>query len=88
MAGQKFSYYFVVLSFVLCSFAAIGPVTDLVVANANISPDGLERAAVLAGGTFPGPLITGKTGDRFQINVINQLTNHTMLKATSIVSPH
>ncbi|KAI0807084.1 phenoloxidase [Fomes fomentarius] len=84
MAGQKLSYCFVVLSFVLRSFAAIGPVTDLVVANANISPDGLERAAVLAGGTFPGPLITGKTGDRFQINVINQLTNHTMLKSTSI----
>ena len=28
-------------------------------------------------------------GDNFRINVINQLTNHTMLKSTSIVSlPH
>ena len=25
-------------------------------------------------------------GDRFQLNVIDQMTNHTMLKSTSIVS--
>lgn len=40
--------------------AAIGPVTDLHIVNRNISPDGFTRPAVLAGGTFPGPVIRGK----------------------------
>ena len=35
----------------------LGPVADLVVTNGNISPDGFERAVVLAGGQFPSPLI-------------------------------
>lgn len=39
--------------------AAIGPVTDLTISNADVSPDGFTRAAVLANGVFPGPLITG-----------------------------
>ena len=85
MARVQMSLVFLVLSLALSSSAAIGPVTDLVISNADVSPDGYERAAVLAGETFPGPLITGQMGDRFQINVINKLTNHTMLKSTSIV---
>lgn len=39
--------------------AAIGPITDLPIVNANIQPDGFTRPAVLAGGTFPGPIIKG-----------------------------
>lgn len=39
--------------------AAIGPAATLNIGNANISPDGRTRSAVLAGGTFPGPVITG-----------------------------
>ncbi|OBZ74795.1 Laccase-2 [Grifola frondosa] len=58
--------------------------SDLPIVNAVISPDGFPRAAVLAGGTFPGPLITGQKGDNFKINVIDELTNATMLKTTSI----
>ncbi|KII87346.1 hypothetical protein PLICRDRAFT_113151 [Plicaturopsis crispa FD-325 SS-3] len=65
-------------------FAAIGPVTDLNIANADISPDGLSRSAVLAEGVFPGPLITGNKGDNFQINVVDGLTDNTMLRSTSI----
>nr|AAO38869.1 laccase [Rigidoporus microporus] len=64
--------------------AAIGPVADLHISNANISPDGFTRAAVLAGGSFPGPLITGNKGDNFQINVINDLTDADQLKTTTI----
>nr|UYM28070.1 laccase 7 [Trametes polyzona] len=64
--------------------AAIGPVTDLTITNADISPDGYTRAAVLANGVFPGPLITGNKGDNFQINVVDQLTNATMLKSTTV----
>ena len=40
--------------------AAIGPVADLHITNANISPDGYSRAAILAGGSYPGPLIRAK----------------------------
>nr|5E9N_A Chain A, Laccase 2 [Steccherinum murashkinskyi] len=64
--------------------AQIGPVTDLHITNANISPDGFSRPAVLAGGTFPGPTIAGNTGDNFQITVFNDLTDPSMLTDTSI----
>nr|ALF95044.1 laccase [Crustodontia chrysocreas] len=50
----------------------------------SLSPDGMPREAVLAGGTFPGPLIKGTKGDMFKINVIDKLTNETMKKSTSI----
>nr|CAR47803.1 multiple oxidase [Phlebia tremellosa] len=66
------------------AIAAIGPVTDFHIVNAAIAPDGISRQAVLAEGTFPGPLITGNKGDNFQINVIDELTNATMLKSTTI----
>ena len=36
----------------------IGPVTDLHIVNAPISPDGFTRQAVLAEGIYPGPIIT------------------------------
>lgn len=56
--------------------AAIGPVANLEILNAEIAPDGFKRSfvhhrftqadvltnicsTVLAGGTFPGPLIQG-----------------------------
>ena len=42
-----------------CRAASIGPITDLLISNANIAPDGFTREAVLAGGTFPGPLVKG-----------------------------
>nr|ALE66819.1 laccase C [Antrodiella faginea] len=63
---------------------AIGPITDLRIVNADISPDGFTRPAVLANGIFPGPVITGKKGDNFQLNVIDELTDASMLKTTSI----
>ncbi|KIK56879.1 hypothetical protein GYMLUDRAFT_173705 [Collybiopsis luxurians FD-317 M1] len=66
------------------ALAAIGPVTDLHIVNSFIQPDGFNRSGVLAEGVFPGPLIAGKKGDNFQINVVDQLTNGTMLLSTSI----
>lgn len=58
------------------SLAAIGPVTNLTIANRIIAPDGYSRSyvislspsapysyfprAVLAGGQLPGPLIVGQ----------------------------
>jgi len=44
--------------------------------------------AVLPGGTFPGPVIRGNKGDRFRLNVINHLTDATMLQSTTIVRPN
>ncbi len=41
------------------ALGAIGPVTDLAIVNKVIAPDGVPRDTVLAGGTFPGPLIQG-----------------------------
>nr|AYR00602.1 laccase B [Lenzites betulinus] len=64
--------------------SAIGPKTDLVISNAPVAPDGFNREAVVVNGVYPAPLITGKKGDHFQLNVIDKLTNHTMLKSTSI----
>ncbi|KAI0822637.1 phenoloxidase [Trametes gibbosa] len=87
MAGLRLPSFVslaVTVSLALNTLAAIGPVTDLIISNANVSPDGFQRAAVVANGGTPGPLITGQKGDRFQINVVNQLSNHTMLKSTSI----
>ncbi|CDO78173.1 Laccase [Trametes cinnabarina] len=72
------------MSFVISAFAGIGPVTDLTISNVNVSPDGYERVAVVANGVMPAPLITGQKGEEFKINVVNNLTNHTMLKSTSI----
>ncbi|KAI0351889.1 laccase [Trametes cingulata] len=72
------------LSLVLKMGEAIGPVTDLSIVDAAVTPDGYTRQAVLPGGTFPGPLVTGNKNDNFQINVLNELTNETMLTGTTI----
>lgn len=58
--------------------------TDLRIVNRLVSPDGFNRSAVLAAGTFPGPLIHGKKNDGFRINVINELTDVNMVRSTSI----
>ncbi|KAK7041765.1 laccase, multicopper oxidase, benzenediol:oxygen oxidorectuctase [Paramarasmius palmivorus] len=74
------------LSFVTASvlfgmaLGAIGPVTDLVLSNEVVAPDGFSRSASLAGGTVTGPLI----GDTMKINVVNNLNDGTMLQSTSI----
>ncbi|KAF5376207.1 hypothetical protein D9615_008487 [Tricholomella constricta] len=64
--------------------AVIGPVTDMTIKNVVVSPDGFTRSSVLANGVFPGPVLRGKKGDRFKINVIDHLTDATMLRSTSI----
>ncbi|KAG6855580.1 hypothetical protein H0H87_000662 [Tephrocybe sp. NHM501043] len=62
-----------------------GPVGSLEIVNLDIDPDDYPRPAVLANGTFPGPTLVGKKGDRFTINVTNSLNDPRMLQATSIV---
>ncbi|KAJ7919626.1 laccase [Mycena leptocephala] len=75
---------FVFLSTLSTTYAAIGPIGGLEISNKQISPDGFQRSAVLAGGTFPGPLIKANKGDNLKINVMDDLTDNTMLKSTSI----
>ncbi|KAL0063533.1 laccase, multicopper oxidase, benzenediol:oxygen oxidorectuctase [Marasmius tenuissimus] len=79
---------FLTLSCILASpaFASIGPVADLTITNKDVSPDGFTRGAVVAGDSTIGPLIVGNKGDEFQINVVNNLDDDTMLQSTSIAS--
>ncbi|KAJ6537795.1 laccase [Mycena capillaripes] len=75
---------FIFLATLSTTHASLGPTGTLKISNANISPDGFRRSAVLAGGTFPGPLIKSNKGDTFAINVVDELTDNTMLTSTSI----
>nr|VWO94449.1 Multicopper oxidase [Ganoderma boninense] len=74
----------VLAALVRLATASIGPVADLTISDADITPDGYTRAAVVMNGQFPGPLIVGNKGDNFQLNVINNLDNTTMLTATTV----
>ncbi|KAJ3509349.1 hypothetical protein NLJ89_g5269 [Agrocybe chaxingu] len=79
----------VCLSVIASAYGAIGPVANLHIANADVAPDGFTRSGVLAGAdanslAFPGPVITANKGDTFQLNVIDALTDTTMLTSTSI----
>ncbi|KAJ7099745.1 laccase [Mycena epipterygia] len=62
----------------------IGPTADILIANADVAPDGFTRSAVLAEGLVPGPTIKANKGDTFNLNVIDALTDNTMLRSTSI----
>ncbi|KIJ65363.1 multicopper oxidase [Hydnomerulius pinastri MD-312] len=62
----------------------IGAVSELEIVNKVIAPDGYARRTVLAGGTFPGPLIKAQKGDNFSINIINKLHDTGMDTDTSI----
>ncbi|KAJ6527906.1 laccase [Mycena vulgaris] len=63
---------------------AIGPVSDVLLTNKRVSPDGFPRSSIIVNGMFPGPLIKGHKGDRFQLNVIDGLTDTSMPRASSI----
>ncbi|KIK67125.1 hypothetical protein GYMLUDRAFT_37167 [Collybiopsis luxurians FD-317 M1] len=62
---------------------------DIFIVNKQLAPDGFERSTVLAGfspetASFPGPLITGIKGDRFSLNVNDQLIDPSMVRSTSV----
>jgi len=68
---------------------SIGPIADLYIGNKVIQPDGFSRSAVLAGSSpdslqFPGPAIRANKGATFRLNVINQLTDTSMVTTTSV----
>ncbi|KAJ7048951.1 laccase [Mycena amicta] len=72
------------LALSLTAAASIGPTADLHIVNAAVAPDGFSRNAVLANGLLPGPVIRANKGQTFHLNVIDQLTDESMLKSTSI----
>ncbi|KAJ7935956.1 laccase [Mycena leptocephala] len=81
---MPFSPLFVATCLISTALASIGPTADLTLTNGDVAPDGFTRQAVLVNGQAPGPLIVGNKGDEFSLNVIDQLTNETMLLSTSI----
>ncbi|TDL26555.1 laccase [Rickenella mellea] len=80
---SRFSTLSLLLS-ALFTFVSADLRRDLQIVDATISPDGFTRPAVLAGGTFPGPVLKANKGDHIQINVVNKLNNPDMLQSTSI----
>ncbi|KAJ7921991.1 laccase 1 [Mycena leptocephala] len=83
----RLSASFLSIALAVANFASavtVGPVGDIVVANASVTLDGTTRPAVLSGGQFPGTTIVGNKGDRFQLNVVNNQFDSRMLQSTSI----
>nr|AAR01249.1 laccase 8 [Coprinopsis cinerea]DAA04513.1 TPA_exp: laccase 8 [Coprinopsis cinerea okayama7\ len=66
------------------SFPFVGSVATLNIGNANLSPDGFERPSSVVNGVFPAPLIKANKGDHFSLNVVNDMTDDTQFRATSI----
>ncbi|KAG2351789.1 multicopper oxidase, partial [Suillus spraguei] len=63
---------------------ALGPQTSITISNKDIAPDGFQRSATLVNGVYPGPLIAAQKGDDFAIEVVNELTDESMFKSTSV----
>ncbi|CAK5278112.1 unnamed protein product [Mycena citricolor] len=61
-----------------------GGTTTMPIVNRVVAPDGFARPSVLAGSSFPGPLITARKGQSFRINVANQLNDTSMETVTTI----
>ncbi|KAJ6491039.1 laccase 1 [Mycena sanguinolenta] len=77
------------LCLVSCTRAVmIGPTADIHLVNAEVSPDGFPRSAVLANGIHPGPTIIANKSDTFNLNVIDRLTDNTMLRSSSVNIKH
>ncbi|KAJ7743926.1 laccase [Mycena maculata] len=81
---MSFSPLFIAGCLISTALASVGPTADLTLTNGDVAPDGFTRQAVLVNGQMPGPLIVGNKGDELSLNVIDNLTNETMLLSTSI----
>ncbi|OAX32948.1 laccase [Rhizopogon vinicolor AM-OR11-026] len=71
-------------SYPLPRAGVLGPKSSITIGNSLIAPDGFERSATLVDGTFPGPLISAQKGDKFSLQVINNLTDPSMFLSTSV----
>ncbi|KAJ3526953.1 hypothetical protein NMY22_g9962 [Coprinellus aureogranulatus] len=61
-----------------------GSQQTLTISNTNMSIDGFERPVTVANGIHPGPIIKANKGDLLQINVVNNMTDPTQYRGTSI----
>ena len=57
----------VALALIAGAFASVGPVANLRIGNAAVSPDGYTRDAVVVNGATPGPLIVGNKVGHFAL---------------------
>ncbi|KAJ3563162.1 hypothetical protein NP233_g9118 [Leucocoprinus birnbaumii] len=62
----------------------LGPVSTLTISNKIIAPDGFSRSATVVNGAFPAPVIAVNKGDQLKVNVVNQLTDPTQERGTSV----
>ncbi|KAJ2912231.1 hypothetical protein MD484_g8184, partial [Candolleomyces efflorescens] len=62
----------------------IGPTSPMTISNVDIAPDGFSRPAAVVNGVHPGPLIVAQKGDRFDVQVTNDLTDTSITTDTSI----
>ncbi|CAE6501885.1 unnamed protein product [Rhizoctonia solani] len=76
--------FFVLLSLFASVVLARNANYSLNIVNARIAPDGVDRNATLANGTYPGPLLVAQKGDTLRVKVRNELTDPSMYRTTSI----
>ncbi|KAJ2924904.1 hypothetical protein H1R20_g12176, partial [Candolleomyces eurysporus] len=62
----------------------INPSDTITVSNIRVAPDGFDRPVIGVNGVHPSPLIKANKGDSFNLNVVNNLDDPTMLRSTSI----
>lgn len=82
MSSKLLTLAFIALALSLGTHAGTGPVTDLRIVNKDIAPDGFMRPTVLAGGTFPGALITGQKV-RYISTIFVTITNDQLCRETT-----
>ncbi|KAJ3482317.1 hypothetical protein NLI96_g7058 [Meripilus lineatus] len=70
------------------AWVPVGPKALLHISNANISPDGIDRPAIVVNGQHPGPLIRATKGDTLKIDVFDGLSNEVFFKSTSVPEQH
>ncbi|KAF5354960.1 hypothetical protein D9756_005793 [Leucocoprinus leucothites] len=80
--GSRFASL-LVLTTAACA-AVLGPVTTLTISNKDIAPDGFSRSATVVNGVHPAPAIAVKKGDQLKVNVVNQLSDPTQERGTSV----
>ncbi|EUC64478.1 oxidorectuctase, putative [Rhizoctonia solani AG-3 Rhs1AP] len=76
--------FFILLSLFASVALARNANYSLTIVNARIAPDGVDRNATLANGTYPGPLLVAQKGDTLRVKVRNELTDPSMYRTTSI----
>ncbi|KAF8990713.1 laccase T2 copper depleted [Cyathus striatus] len=73
-----------IVGFAVASTEAATVRRTLEISSQVVQPDGFKRSATVVSGSHPGPLLTGNIGDRFMVNVVNNLTDPNMFRLTTV----